>query len=228
MGQEKYFIINGRNLYLEQVFVEFEGQPIYFLCFDGDMRYLCLCTDIESENYMVVQTDIQNIINMLRGKITMHDALLKADTFWKIQVGEEVSEDIVEKYDIREVDTSFLPQKDAYFHLVTKDMTDFCQGLEKNLYDGSWEKVNITMNWYDETYDTVCEAVEASEDYMVERMTEIYKMALQLADQHENVKLDRDGFSREENVTYHVELTNIFEEKYERVVAESSIENEAA
>ena len=76
MGQEKYFIINGRNLYLEKVFVEFEGQPIYFLCFDGDMRYLCLCTDIESENYMVVQTDMGHYYYDL-GKIKEYSSFTK-------------------------------------------------------------------------------------------------------------------------------------------------------
>lgn len=42
-------------LYLRHVFVEFEGEPVLFLCSDtNENMYLCLCSEMRSEQRWLI------------------------------------------------------------------------------------------------------------------------------------------------------------------------------
>lgn len=138
--KEKIFEIERKSLYMEAVFVEYENDPIYFLCKSDGEYFLCLCIDVQKERYVVVKTNKQNILNMLCGKITMRRAITCENVFWAIKAQDDIAQDIVEKHDMKEIDDGILPQEDATFKLVTPELMLFRQKLENELYsDGVWE-----------------------------------------------------------------------------------------
>ena len=133
---EKFFEIEGVELFLDKIFVEFDEQEIFFSCItNSGQRFLCVCTDIDNESYIVVKTNIENIISMLKGHVTMYASIMQASYFWQVDLAEDISADNVEKMDIKRIDEELLPQRDAAFKLVTDDLKQYCSELEKELYD---------------------------------------------------------------------------------------------
>lgn len=64
-------------LYLRHVFVEFEGEPILFLCCDTDENvYLCLCSEMRSEQRWLISKSNEMILKkMTSGEIDIRTAL---------------------------------------------------------------------------------------------------------------------------------------------------------
>ena len=157
---EKFFEIEGVELFLDKIFVEYDEQEIFFSCItNSGQRFLCVCTDIDNESYIVVKTNIENIISMLKGHVTMYASIMQASYFWQIDLAEDISADNVEKMDIKRIDEELLPQRDAAFKLVTDDLKQYCSELEKELYDlNEYEFVLTGLNdneikWVEDTYE---------------------------------------------------------------------------
>ena len=93
MDQTSCFIIEGKHLYLEQVLVDDNGIPVFFLCKSKDQYYLALCTDIHALNYIVVIVSVTDVYYLLHGRIPMRDLILKQTEYWNIVSGEDVSSD---------------------------------------------------------------------------------------------------------------------------------------
>ena len=46
---EKFFEIEGVELFLDKIFVEYDEQEIFFSCItNSGQRFLCVCTDIDN------------------------------------------------------------------------------------------------------------------------------------------------------------------------------------
>ena len=110
MKGELCFCIQGKNLYLEQVLVDYMGVPIFFLCRDEQEYYVALCTDLEEYNYVVIRAASQEIYDLLHGKIPMRDIILNQKEYWEVFSGEEVSLDTVIEHKTGHLDLSVLPE----------------------------------------------------------------------------------------------------------------------
>jgi len=129
--ESAFFSLENQLLFLDKVFVSSDNFFSFFACIDNTgNRYLCECTDIENDSYIVVKTSIGTIIDMLKGKITMRESLMNADSYLEIIAGEDISEDVVEKKNIKMIDKSVLPDKNAYFKMVTDDLHSYCSKLQ--------------------------------------------------------------------------------------------------
>lgn len=93
MDQTLCFIIEGKHLYLEQVLVDDNGTPVFFLCKSKDQYYLALCIDIHALKYIVVIVSIMDVYHLLHGRIPMRDLILQQTEYWNIVSGEDVSSD---------------------------------------------------------------------------------------------------------------------------------------
>ena len=131
MEQELCFCIEGRNLYLEQVLVEYMNIPIFFLCKNNQQHYLALCTDMDDFNYLIIELSTSDLYNLLHGNITMRDVFLKQKEYWEVNSNKTISKDIVSKHKIHDLDHSLLPKKNAYFQGLTEDLKTFIQNLSK-------------------------------------------------------------------------------------------------
>ncbi|MCI8483404.1 MAG: hypothetical protein HFH41_03570 [Lachnospiraceae bacterium] len=136
MERELCFCIEKKELYLEQVLVDYMEIPIFFLCKNSVQYYLALCIDIDELNYIVTKASISEIYNLLHGKIPMRDVILQQEGYWDVLSGEEVSMDTVTKHLIGELNKSFLPEEGACFEILTEKMEEFVKKFD-NEHDKS-------------------------------------------------------------------------------------------
>ena len=76
------FKLNNDELYYDQILVDYNNIPIFFICKGKKGYYLVLCTDCDNYNYIVVTITTDDIYNLLNQKITMKAVILKQPTYW--------------------------------------------------------------------------------------------------------------------------------------------------
>lgn len=134
MNKELCFNIENKNLYLEQVLVEYMDIPIFFLCRSENQYYIALCTDIDELSYIVAELSLSDVYNLLHGKIPMRDVILKQNEYWDIASGNEVCLDMVTKKSIDTLETASLPEEKACFKILTKQMQLFVQKFDCDFF----------------------------------------------------------------------------------------------
>lgn len=132
------FNIEGIELYLEQVLVDYNDIPIFFLCTGEREQYLALCYDINELNYIIVKVSMEDVYNLLHSKITMRNIILKQKFYWSVLSGEEISLDRVLKNDISELDLSILPCEGAYFTILTKEIETFTNQFDSKYFENKY------------------------------------------------------------------------------------------
>ncbi len=166
MMNELCFVIEERNLYMEQILVEYENVPIFYVCSDGTDFYLVLCRDIEKELYIVVKTNLVSISNMLRGRLTMREIITKEAKYWDVSAGEEVFDDIVIEKTMDQIPLQDLPYENSYFQLATRELEVFLERIEHKLFDAKdWTLVSYNLQkTMDENayYDLCCDVDEVN------------------------------------------------------------------
>lgn len=123
--EELCFCLEDENLYLEQVLVEQEGVPIFFLCKSSEQNYLALFCG--NDRYVVTKVSNSDLQKLLHGEIPMRDVILGQEEFWDIVAGEKPQQDIVECLPISELEVEVLPEEGACFEALTKEMQDFVE-----------------------------------------------------------------------------------------------------
>lgn len=131
MGRELCFYIDEKELYLEQVLVDYMGVPIFFLCKSGAQYYLALCTDMDALEYVVVQVPASEVSGLLHGRIPMRDAILHQEGYWEIISGDEISMDVVKRHSIGELDQALLPEEAACFEALTEELEGYVRIFDK-------------------------------------------------------------------------------------------------
>ena len=134
MNKELCFNIENENLYLEQVLVDYMDIPIFFLCKSKKQYYIALCTDIEELSYVVTELSLSDTYNLLHEKISMRNVILKQKEFWEIISAEEIALDIVTKCKMADIDTSVLPEENACFKVLTKQIEVFVQQFDHEYF----------------------------------------------------------------------------------------------
>lgn len=134
MSKELCFNIEGINLYLEQILVDYMDVPIFFLCSGKKQYYVVLCTDVDELNYMVLKLPLVDVYNLLHGKMAMRDIILKQKEYWDVISGENVASDRVVKKEIDSVDITLLPEENACFEVLTEQIQLFVQGFDNEFF----------------------------------------------------------------------------------------------
>lgn len=130
MNKELCFIIEGKELYLEKVLVSFQEVPIFFLCKNNKDYYIALCVDVDKLNYVVTGLSIKDVFDLLHGIIPMRNAITQQETYWYIESQEDIKSDTVEKRQMYTLDITILPQVNAYFEILTRDMEKYVQQFD--------------------------------------------------------------------------------------------------
>ena len=132
MKKELCFVIDSVKVYLEQVLVDYIDVPIFFLCKGNEQYYLALCIDIDELEYIVVKPSLLEVYYLLHGKTPMRDVLLKQKEYWNIISGEEIVSDVVTRRSIDSLDIALLPEENACFQILTKQMREFVQKFDSD------------------------------------------------------------------------------------------------
>ena len=83
--------------------------------------------------YIVVEVSLFDIYDLLHGNISMRDALLKNKEYWMVFSGTDISDDIVERRRMKDIDQSCLPKKDACFKVLTESMEQYVEIIDNML-----------------------------------------------------------------------------------------------
>ncbi|MBD5489823.1 MAG: hypothetical protein HDR13_13715 [Lachnospiraceae bacterium] len=173
MEQQVYFVINHDELILDKVLVEYNEEPIFFVCKHEQDYYIVSCADMEEERYIVTRTTLNRLSKMLHERMTMRELILDSDKFWDVIVGEDVTEDIVIEKKIDQIPTNVLPYEGAYLKVATRDLKEYVERIDSILYgEGIWERkitqdcaeyinelVEIIYERYETVFQTIYESV---------------------------------------------------------------------
>lgn len=141
-----FFVIEEKKLIVEQVLVEYNEAPIFFVCKDEKKYYIVSCIDLEKEKYFVSAVELPSLAKMLHGKITMRQLLLQTEECWEVTVGEDISQDVVVKKKNEDINPDDLPYENAYFTVATKEIERYVENVDAKLYDeGDWEPNSCDM-----------------------------------------------------------------------------------
>lgn len=127
MYRELCFYIEGNELYLEQVLVEYNDIPIFFVCRDNAANYVVLCSDLEEFRYVVVKVANEELFRLLHGTLSMRDIFMMQKNYWEIISGEEMQSDSVAYKPVEQIDVSLLPEEGAYFEILTDEVLSYVQ-----------------------------------------------------------------------------------------------------
>lgn len=131
MDRELCFRIDNKDIYMEQILVEYIDIPIYFLCKAERQFYIVLCTDIEELTYLVEKISYKNVFDLLHGNMPMRDVFYQEQEYWEIISGEEVEKDIIVKKSVDCIDKSVLPEAGACFKVLTEEVASFIQKFDE-------------------------------------------------------------------------------------------------
>ena len=134
MDNKLCFRIENIELYLEQVLVDYMGIPIFFLCKGEGEYYLVLCTDIDELNYIILKSSMNDVYELLHGKESIRNTMLKQKEYWNVISGEEIVLDEVERLSIAELDVSLLPKEDVYFEIVSTKLENYVKKFDMEYF----------------------------------------------------------------------------------------------
>ena len=157
MSKELCFLIEGKNLYMEQILVDYENVPIFYVCSDGGKEYLVLRRHMDLELYIIVEISLKNLSDMLHGKLSMREALMKEDKFWAVDAGDDVEEDEVVRKEMSEMPLQDLPYEGGSYQVADRETEIYVQQIDKRRLDNDmWESLwqsgwntpaDVDYNW---------------------------------------------------------------------------------
>lgn len=134
MNNKLCFRIENIELYREQVLVDYMDIPIFFLCKGGGDYYLVLCTDVDGLNYIIVKLSMNDVYELLHGKESIRNTILKQNEYWNVISGEEIVLDEVERLSIAELDVSLLPKEDVCFEIVSTKLENYVKKFDMEYF----------------------------------------------------------------------------------------------
>lgn len=134
MNKKICFILDGNELFVDEVFVDFNNLPIYFSCTSGEQYYLALCCEYENQDYILVESSAKEIVEMLTARITIRSTIVKKAKHWVIIAGEDVSSDQISLINEPYFNEDILPKEGAKYTIVTEKVSQYLKRIEKELY----------------------------------------------------------------------------------------------
>lgn len=124
------FKIEGKELYLEQILVDFNDVVIFFLCKNEVQYYIALCADYHESTYIVAKVTIEDIYKLLHSELTMRDFILKQKEYYQVYSGFTIDRDKIEKHKMEDIDESVLPENE-YFKVLTERIEGYVRKIDE-------------------------------------------------------------------------------------------------
>lgn len=152
MNKQLCFIINNEKIYLESKLIEFNEIPVFYICKSIYRYYIVLCLDIDQLEYILIESSIYDILDMLNEKITMRELYGKVSKFFDIKCGDTPSEDDVSEFNISQLDLSVLPLEGAKYHIYDEAVRQYRDELI--LLCSYKELINDLLGRYKKYFET--------------------------------------------------------------------------
>lgn len=116
MERKPYFkgIPQQGDLYLEKIYLDFEGEPVLFLCSDGSLGlYLCLLTEIRKRFRWIISKTSKGILDdLVNYRIPVYDAFKGVPNAVNYIIDMNLNLDVsIRKVSFEEIDDNDLPVK---------------------------------------------------------------------------------------------------------------------
>ena len=146
MEKELCFIIEGTELYLEQVLVDYNEIPVFYICCSDKGLYLVLCTDIDKQKFYVGKVNLLTISDLFEKDITMREAFLRGKSYWEVDAADQVDDDLVRSICKEQIWTEYLPKEGAFFNVFSEELKEYKKNIQEKLFGGNdWKHVADNM-----------------------------------------------------------------------------------
>lgn len=156
MNKELCFYLDSKMLFLDKVLVSFNDTPIFFVCCDANQTYyIALCVDIDALEYIIVECSLRALLDMLSGKIEMRSPFTSTESFWHVNAGSSVYDDVTEKLPITALDDSELPLSNAYYEIITDSDKEYVDRIRSEFLKYSvFKEIKVNPEVF-ELFDTM-------------------------------------------------------------------------
>lgn len=161
MKKKVCFKIEGKELYLDQILVDYNSIPVFYVCNNLNDYYIVLCTDFDEECYIIVKTKLDIISNMLHRKITMREIITCEKEYWDVKTGDSVETDVVQKKNMDSINLNLLPDDKSYFQIASDEIRRYVNFIDAEIFNKFFFEV-----------DNKNERVETSKNIFVEDVSE--------------------------------------------------------
>ena len=127
---ELCFIVEGRHLYMDQVLIDYNEDPVFYVCKDDENYYLVLCTDIENMKYYISEVSLHIVSEMINGENPMRNAFLQGRSFWMVSASDTPENDIVTAVKVEEINIADLPKDNARFESYSPELQAYGRKIE--------------------------------------------------------------------------------------------------
>ena len=132
MKKEAFFTASeiGRDLYFNLSIMEYGDIPIIFVLTDDEENmFLCNCTETrELQRWFLSPISMNTLVKLINGKITLLGALAeKNGTTEKIEYNYSTKQFTYDTVNIKQLDESILPDKEAIVCFPTEEAENFAK-----------------------------------------------------------------------------------------------------
>ena len=143
MNNDVCFIINSKNLYIDEYLVEM-NIPIFFICKDNDNnKYAVLCEDTSELEYLICRVSIDSLYKMLKNELTLYDFIHESDEKWILKSGDSLETDLVEE--VRELEPAYYPKKNEFLALNNEKICDYIHRIQSECSEAFSENNSIEL-----------------------------------------------------------------------------------
>lgn len=136
MDKELCFYLDKKSLFLDKTLVSFNDTPIFFVCCDVDNNYyIVLCTSIEDLEYIIVETSLKKVYEMLTQRVDMRELFLAANHFWRVKAGLSTEEDETQLLAREQLDLDVLPLSGAKYEAINVDDIAYIERVTSEFLD---------------------------------------------------------------------------------------------
>lgn len=125
MKKEICFLIEKDELYMDQILIDCDGIPFFYVCKRKCERYLVLRNGYEKESYIIEKIDNADLINMIRGCLSMREIMQKPSIFWSVVTAENIELDNVQQQSIEDIPLEDLPYENTYYEILDDEVEEY-------------------------------------------------------------------------------------------------------
>lgn len=187
MNNDVCFIINSKNLYVDEYLVEF-NIPIFFICKDdNNNRYAVICENTSELEYLICQVSINSLYKMLKNELSLYDFIYKSIEKWILKSGDTLESDLVET--VQELQFDYYPKKNEYLDLNSDKICNYIKRIENELDYNSQDENSSEENYSIELSRMFLETIasfttvvnESNNRYKISRNSVKQRIPLKLA-----------------------------------------------
>lgn len=125
MKKEICFLIEKDELHMDQILIDCDATPFFYVCKGRHGRYLVLRNGYEKESYIIEKIDNADLINMIRGRVSMRETMQKPSIFWSVVTAENIELDNVQQQPIEDIPLEDLPYENTYYEILDDEVEEY-------------------------------------------------------------------------------------------------------